>query len=478
MLFEAILDWSPTAVAGIGVTGTALAPAIVMEAGAHGVMLNALFVRERPKSYGLRRLVEGPTASRDWRIAIVDDLVSSGDSALRAARTLRTLGLDVVGVATIVDFQHEALGRLQASGLPLRSLYTLSELGMGGAPTAHELRYRELWRTAGFNHAGDDVPLPRPARCADCVVVCTNNGAILGVSLAGVIEWRISFGHGVAVHTSPISIGADAVVGTDNGRLVRIEAETGTLRWEAQLADRIGGGLAGDRSGRLYVPATQLPADGRTICVDASTGAQLWSYQLPAYSHAKPVLDDAELRVFVADNAGTIAALDTESGHPTWTNSVGSAIKADLQGTSAGLIVACDFDGYVTAFDADSGDIAWRRKLGALLYSTPLCLDEGIIVGGEEHAFMLDDATGDIRWVVPMGRVQGAVRRAGSAAVSFACDDGQIRVVSIDGRVLGRQHVGVGPMSTGVVALDAETSLVATSGGELVAFRIDGHDPS
>ena len=84
------------------------------------------FIRERRKAYGRRRLVEGPL-DRAHPVALVDDILNSGRSAVRAAGLLRADGFTVAGVVTLFNFTWSGgKARLESEGLWVESLLELN----------------------------------------------------------------------------------------------------------------------------------------------------------------------------------------------------------------------------------------------------------------------------------------------------------------------------------------------------------------
>jgi orotate phosphoribosyltransferase len=91
--------WEATAVGGL--TMGADAPACAALAG--GADVKAFFVRKEAKVHGLQRQVEGPPLAPGERCLIVEDVVTTGGSTLRAIEAVREAGYDVVGVVAILD---------------------------------------------------------------------------------------------------------------------------------------------------------------------------------------------------------------------------------------------------------------------------------------------------------------------------------------------------------------------------------------
>jgi len=118
--------WGATAVGGL--TMGADAPACAALAG--GADVKAFFVRKESKSHGLQRRIEGPPLERGERCMIVEDVVTSGGSALQAIEAVRAAGHEVCGVVAVLDRLaggEQALGRA-AAGAPYAPLATIDEL--------------------------------------------------------------------------------------------------------------------------------------------------------------------------------------------------------------------------------------------------------------------------------------------------------------------------------------------------------------
>lgn len=89
--------------------------------------LPALFVRKKAKEYGTCRLAEGGVIA-GRRLAIVEDVVSTGGAIIDAARALRTEGADIVSVLCVIDRESGGPEALMSEGLELQAAFTLSEL--------------------------------------------------------------------------------------------------------------------------------------------------------------------------------------------------------------------------------------------------------------------------------------------------------------------------------------------------------------
>jgi orotate phosphoribosyltransferase len=118
----ALLPGDVEAVAGLELGGVPLATMVSQLSG-----LPALFVRKAPKDYGTCRLAEGGEVS-GRRLAVIEDVVTSGGQIIESCAALRDRGADVVGVLCVIDREAGGADNLAAHRLDLRSVFTMSRL--------------------------------------------------------------------------------------------------------------------------------------------------------------------------------------------------------------------------------------------------------------------------------------------------------------------------------------------------------------
>ncbi|MFN9646075.1 MAG: orotate phosphoribosyltransferase [Cyanobacteriota bacterium] len=125
-----LADVEPEAVAVAGLTLGAdpLVSAVALQAALTGRSLDALIVRKEAKGHGTGAWLEGPLPAAGARITVLEDVVTSGGSALQAVRQLREAGYAVHRVVAIVDRQEGGAAALEAEGLELRSLFLLDQV--------------------------------------------------------------------------------------------------------------------------------------------------------------------------------------------------------------------------------------------------------------------------------------------------------------------------------------------------------------
>ncbi len=118
-------EWDATAVGGM----TMGADPIACSALAGGADVKAFFVRKEAKQHGLARRVEGPPLTDRDRCMLVEDVVTTGGSTIRALEVLRAEGVEVVGVLAICDrLAGGAEAVRAAAGAPYVALTTIDEV--------------------------------------------------------------------------------------------------------------------------------------------------------------------------------------------------------------------------------------------------------------------------------------------------------------------------------------------------------------
>jgi orotate phosphoribosyltransferase len=108
--------------AGLELGGVPLAVVVSQVSG-----LPSVFVRKAAKTYGTCRLTEGgEVAGR--RIAVIEDVVTSGGQVIESCRQLHDAGADIAAVLCVIDREAGGRENLAAEGLDLRTLFTMSQL--------------------------------------------------------------------------------------------------------------------------------------------------------------------------------------------------------------------------------------------------------------------------------------------------------------------------------------------------------------
>lgn len=127
--FEAIRDaeLEPDAIGGLTMGADPVAYAIAAESWRQGLPIHAFSVRKRPKRHGRSRLIEG-CFEGGARVVIVEDVITTGGSALQAMEAVRAEHGQVVGVLALVDRGEGGRTAIEEIGVPALVLYTADDL--------------------------------------------------------------------------------------------------------------------------------------------------------------------------------------------------------------------------------------------------------------------------------------------------------------------------------------------------------------
>jgi orotate phosphoribosyltransferase len=126
LVADAARAWGASAVGGM----TMGADPIACAALAGGADVKAFFVRKEAKAHGLARRIEGPVLSLDDRCLVVEDVVTTGGSTVRAIEAVRSEGHSICGVLAICDRLAGGGAAIAeaAAPAPYRALTTIDDV--------------------------------------------------------------------------------------------------------------------------------------------------------------------------------------------------------------------------------------------------------------------------------------------------------------------------------------------------------------
>jgi orotate phosphoribosyltransferase len=127
MFWDVLKSDRVTAVGGLTLGADPLVAGLMLHAAAEGQTLEGFLVRKTSKDHGLRGQVEGNLAGHK-RIAILDDVITSGESALIAAEAAESYKAEVVRVLAVVDREQGAAQAFEQRGYAFSALFSIDEL--------------------------------------------------------------------------------------------------------------------------------------------------------------------------------------------------------------------------------------------------------------------------------------------------------------------------------------------------------------
>ena len=119
----------PEAVGGMAIGADPITGAVITLAGQRNQNIHGFIVRKEAKGHGMGRQVEGPVQP-GMRVVIVEDVVTSGGSALQAVDAAIAFGLKIDTIMAVVDRLEGGRETIEARGLKLQTLFTVRDFGI------------------------------------------------------------------------------------------------------------------------------------------------------------------------------------------------------------------------------------------------------------------------------------------------------------------------------------------------------------
>jgi orotate phosphoribosyltransferase len=130
-----LLPIDTEAVAGLTMGADPIVTAVSVVSVYENRPIPSLIIRKEAKGYGTRAYIEGPTLPEGAKIVVLEDVVTTGQSALKAVDRLKEAGYTVNHVISLID-RHQGGGELyESAGLKFETLFSIQEI---------QERFREL----------------------------------------------------------------------------------------------------------------------------------------------------------------------------------------------------------------------------------------------------------------------------------------------------------------------------------------------
>jgi orotate phosphoribosyltransferase len=130
LILDALAGAEVDLVGGLEMGAVPLATAVAAASHAQGRPLPAFFVRKQAKEHGARKLVEGLAPGESLagkRVAVLEDVTTTGGSASKAIDVLRTEGAVIDRVVTVVDRLEGAADKFKAAGIRFAAVLTAAD---------------------------------------------------------------------------------------------------------------------------------------------------------------------------------------------------------------------------------------------------------------------------------------------------------------------------------------------------------------
>ena len=130
LILEALEGARVDLIGGLEMGAVPLAPAVALASHGRGRPIGAFFVRKQAKEHGARKLVEGLAPGETLagkRVAILEDVTTTGGSSMQAIAAVRAEGAIVERVIVVVDRLEGAAETFKAAGIPFTAILTAAD---------------------------------------------------------------------------------------------------------------------------------------------------------------------------------------------------------------------------------------------------------------------------------------------------------------------------------------------------------------
>lgn len=177
------------------------------------------------------------------------------------------------------------------------------------------------------------------------------------------------------------------IVSSGDGWVQALNLEDGSRRWQTNLESRC---VAPPTAafGLIFQPAD----DGRIVALDADSGTVVYRMELDGAIACAVAIDQL---VYAADINGSVYAFDPIEGNPVWRAEAGGPIWCS-PAVAHNTVVVGQSAGKVLAFDAGSGAEQWRFDCRTVVRAAPIVVGRYVVVGTMAGSlFVLDLVTGE-----------------------------------------------------------------------------------
>jgi orotate phosphoribosyltransferase len=130
-----LLPQNTDAIAGLTLGADPIVTSVAIVGVYEGRSITPLIIRKEAKEHGTQAYIEGPTLKAGSSVIVLDDVVTTGQSAMKAVERLRNAGYKVEKVMALVDRQQGGAEFYESQGLEFEPVFTIQEL---------QKRWREL----------------------------------------------------------------------------------------------------------------------------------------------------------------------------------------------------------------------------------------------------------------------------------------------------------------------------------------------
>ena len=207
-----------------------------------------------------------------------------------------------------------------------------------------------------------------------------------------------TFTTGGWVLTAPVIVDGVVYVGSDDGSLYALVADSGELLWSFATGDVIRS-IPTVIDGTVYFGSN----DNHLYALDAATGEELWRYDTEGWVQYSPTVG-GNMVYFPAraELDWAVHAVDAATGEVVWVSKYPYPIDPRFTPAVHGDRLYAQGAEYGTfyALDAATGEVAWQAEVGGYVESAPTVLEGVVYLTVINQAYAFDEVTGELIWSV------------------------------------------------------------------------------
>ncbi|HEY9598932.1 MAG TPA: orotate phosphoribosyltransferase [Cyanophyceae cyanobacterium] len=136
-LLVSLLPMDTQAVAGLTLGADPIVSAVSVISALENRPIPALIIRKEAKGHGTRAYIEGPSLPEGAKVVVLEDVVTTGQSAMKAVERLKDAGYSVERVIALVDRQQGGAELYESAGLSFQAVFAIADI-------------QERWRELGI----------------------------------------------------------------------------------------------------------------------------------------------------------------------------------------------------------------------------------------------------------------------------------------------------------------------------------------
>ena len=127
ILLDQLISSKVSSIGGLTIGADPIIGSVVTLSAQRGYPVAGFIVRKEPKRHGLHRLIEGKIAEGD-RVIIIDDVITTGNSAYKAVQAVEELKCEVVKIIPVVDRDEGGRAFFEDKGYDYHPILTIKEI--------------------------------------------------------------------------------------------------------------------------------------------------------------------------------------------------------------------------------------------------------------------------------------------------------------------------------------------------------------